>query len=121
MWQKTPGPKLTFSQAVEGASQCRIGGHDDWRLPTIKELYSLIDFSGEDIDPQARTAKGLRPFIDTDYFDFAYGNPSRGERIIDCQCVTSTQYVSTTMHGSRTMFGVNFADGRIKGYPIGPN
>jgi hypothetical protein len=33
---------------------------------------------------------------------------------------TSTLYVSTTMNGDETMFGVNFADGRIKGYPTGP-
>ena len=28
-----------------------------------------------------------------------------------------TEYVSTTMNGNPTVFGVNFADGRIKGYP----
>jgi hypothetical protein len=33
------------------------------------------------------------------------------------QFVTSTEYVSTTMNGDPTFFGVNFADGRIKGYP----
>lgn len=32
---------------------------------------------------------------------------------------SSTLYVSNTMYGRDTaMFGVNFADGRIKGYPV---
>ena len=38
---------------------------------------------------------------------------------MDSQMATSTKYVSTTMRGNETMFGVNFADGRIKGYPTG--
>ncbi|HJO09532.1 MAG TPA: DUF1566 domain-containing protein, partial [Verrucomicrobiota bacterium] len=49
MWQQNPGAKKTYQQAAAGASACRVGGHDDWRLPTIKELYSLILFNG--IDP----------------------------------------------------------------------
>ncbi|MES9856369.1 MAG: DUF1566 domain-containing protein [Sedimenticola sp.] len=35
---------------------------------------------------------------------------------MDAQWLSSTQYVSTTMNGDETLFGVNFADGRIKGY-----
>jgi hypothetical protein len=57
------------------------------------------------------------PFIDTNYFDFEYGDTNAGERVIDAQYWSSTEYVSTTMGGSATTFGVNFADGRIKGYP----
>ena len=41
----------------------------------------------------------------------------QGERAIDCQDWSATQYVGTTMNGNPTVFGVNFADGRIKGYP----
>ena len=118
MWQKGPAPKMTYQEAVAGASACRVGGHDDWRLPTIKELYSLILFSGTDPDPQSAATSSLRPFIDADHFAFEYGDASKGERIIDSQYATSTKYVSTTMHGNETMFGVNFADGRIKGYPV---
>jgi len=118
MWLEDPGAKKTCAQAEAGAARCRIGGHKDWRMPTIKELYSLILFSGTDPDPRSGSS-GQRPFIDTKVFKFSYGKSSDGDRIIDSQYATSTRYVSTTMSGNKTMFGVNFADGRIKGYPAG--
>jgi hypothetical protein len=129
MWQQSPDTdgdddieaddKLSYGDAVAGAATLSLGGYADWRLPTIKELYSLIDFNG--VDPsgyEGSNTSGLIPFIDTDYFDFAYGDTSAGERIIDSQYLSITPYVSTTMGGDETVFGVNFADGRIKGYPL---
>ena len=95
------------------------GGFNDWRVPSIKELYSLIDYRGTDPDPMAGGSSGLVPFIDDDIFEFAYGDTSTGERIIDSQWVTTTLYVSKVMDNMTAMFGVNFADGRIKGYPSG--
>jgi hypothetical protein len=118
MWQQDPGAKKTFDEAVADASKCRTGGYEDWRLPTIKELYSLIQLNGTDPDPMSRDESGLKPFIDASVFNFTYGKESDGDRIIDSQWASSTKYVSTTMGGNETMFGVNFADGRIKGYPI---
>ena len=117
MWTKDPGKKVDYEGAVQGASLCSTGGYSDWRLPNIKELYSLIQFNGIDPDPRSRDAQSLTPFIDHAVFNFKYGDPDKGERIIDAQFTSSTQYVSTTMFGDDTVFGVNFADGRIKGYP----
>ena len=119
MWQSHPGNKQTYKQASAGAGKCKTRGHNDWRLPTIKELYSLIQFSGTDPDPMGRESSQLKPFIDTKYFQFQYGNQRNGDRIIDSQWATSTLYVGEVMHGKQAMFGVNFAGGRIKGYPVG--
>jgi len=118
MWQQDPGEKMTFAQAAAGASALSLGGYSDWRLPTIKELYSLILFDGTDVSACASGTCAATPFIDTRYFNFKYGDTAAGERVIDSQFATSSKYVSTTMNGDETMFGVNFADGRIKGYGL---
>lgn len=117
MWQQDPGDKLTWNQAAAGADSFELAGYDDWRLPTIKELYSLIRFDGTDVSACVGACSAV-PFIDTDYFAFVYGDESAGERTIDAQYWSSTVYQGTAL-GSQTAFGVNFADGRIKSYPIG--
>jgi hypothetical protein len=113
-WQQTPSAKITFAEAFTIADSLILGGYDDWRVPTITELYSLMDFDGM----TNFTAETSIPYINTVYFDFSYGDESAGERLIDAQYWSSTRYVSTTTNGVDTVFGVNFADGRIKGYPV---
>ncbi|WKY46685.1 DUF1566 domain-containing protein [Eubacteriaceae bacterium ES3] len=121
MWEQ--GFSLcNFDEVQSYANACTTGGYDDWRIPTIKELYSLIDFSGNQGtgEQSAKTTpEDAVPFIDTGYFEFEY--PDDGvKRYIDAQYISATEYVSTTMNGTATFFGVNFADGRIKGYPQEP-
>ncbi len=67
MWQEIPiDTKMSWAEAMEYCENLELGGYDDWRLPTAKELFSLSDFS-----------VGW-PFIDTDYFGMpdenAYSN-----------------------------------------------
>ncbi|MDO5971227.1 DUF1566 domain-containing protein [Flavivirga aquimarina] len=107
--------KLTYDEILTVPSTVTTGGYTDWRVPSIKEQYSLIMFSGRDISSyQGTSTEGLTPFMNTDYFEFNYGDLDNNERLIDVQCATTNVYVSTEVENM--VFGVNFADGRIKGY-----
>jgi hypothetical protein len=120
MWAKAPSQPLTFAETEVYARASRLGGHADWRVPTIRELYSLIDYRGGYTGDPATS----RPYIDTATFDFAYGggtglgDAAHARRAIDVQEWSATRYVGLTMGRDATVFGVNFADGRIKGYPV---
>lgn len=81
-------------------------------------MYSLISFKVTDPDPMSPSLSGLVPFIDTNYFTFAYGQTDAGERIIDSQYASSTRYVGNDGIDGEMLFGVNFADGRIYGYGL---
>lgn len=130
MWAKSPDlngdgeikaeDKRSFANAMSGAADFDLAGYGDWRVPTIKEMYSLMDFRG--IDPSGYNSdnpSGMIPFIDRTYFDFAYGDTEAGERIIDSQMVSTNLYVGETPEREGGyLFGVNFADGRIKGYGL---
>ncbi|MBF0529212.1 MAG: DUF1566 domain-containing protein, partial [Deltaproteobacteria bacterium] len=77
-WQRSPDTdgdgaltrqdKLTWTQAQTWPAKLnfvKFGGFNDWRLPTIKELYSLFDARGTDPSGYSGTDTfGLTPFID---------------------------------------------------------
>jgi hypothetical protein len=124
-WQRSPetnsdgvlnkSDKLTLAQAQALPAQlnaANFGGYSDWRLPNIKELFSLIDFRGTDPSGASGTQQ-LTPYLDTNTFLFAYGDSAAGERTIDSQFASST-----SSHDGAKLYGVNFADGRIKGYDL---
>ena len=103
----TTTDKMSLATAKTYCSGLTTGGYT-WRLPDIKTLYSLILFSGKDASSTAACSIAGSTSCVT----------SSLTPLIDGQYATSTQYVSTTMANDATMFGVNFIDGRIKGYPI---
>lgn len=110
-WQRNPDfTRRDFHQAGTYAASLDLAGHTDWRLPTIQELASIADFAGNEHQS--------KPYLDADVFGFRYPEEKDGVRRIDGQFWSSHRYQGRTMAGDLSAFGFNFADGRIKSYPL---
>ena len=79
-----PGARRKWGDAKKAAEECRAGGFTDWRLPTIQELLSIVDY------------ERLEPSTDP---------------VFECESSwywTDTPYASSP---SDCAWGVNFGDG----------
>ncbi|MFI3266144.1 MAG: DUF1566 domain-containing protein [Rikenellaceae bacterium] len=104
-WEQTPnGGPVTWAEAQQYCEQLSLGGYGDWRLPTLKELFSISDFSAG------------WPYLDTNYFHLT----TQGRVDKDEQYWAQEKYVGETVEGrNNAAFGVNHATGHIKAYPAG--
>lgn len=54
-WSRTnvAGGRMNWAEAKKAAAAVNLGGHSDWRLPTVRELLSLVDYERSEpaIDP----------------------------------------------------------------------
>ena len=67
MWQQADsGSGMDWEDALAYAESSTFAGYDDWRLPNIKELQSIVDYTHS---PSASDEADLGPAIDTDFFE----------------------------------------------------
>lgn len=74
MWSRenVPGGRMSWAKAKEACAKLELGGFSDWRLPTIQELLTLVDYERHE------------PAINTDFF----------------ACESSWYWTSTPAHSS---------------------
>jgi hypothetical protein len=92
IWQRDGAASglLSWSDAVSYCEDLSLGGYDNWRLPTLRELSTLVD--------EATVA----PAINTTVFS----NTSYGARQPD-----KWYWASHQARGSSASWGINFDDG----------
>jgi len=83
----TPGT-YTWANAISQCENLTYAGYSDWRLPNMKELFSLIKYQGSS-----------GPYIDTSYFP----------NTVNSAYWTSTTYASNTT----SAMNVNFNYGNV--------
>lgn len=119
MWQQGHNAgRLDWYGARGACGALRLGGHADWRLPSIRELFSIADFRG---------TVGRRPYLDNVFeihepdASVLEGDPFSASHRTEMMGQTWSATLYTGDHwdrkGVEAAFFMNFLDGHIKQAP----
>ena len=118
VWQQAHNQRITQKAAASACRGLNLGGRADWRLPSIRELFSIADFRG---------SQDRRFFIDNGVFDVELPDEiSPNDRFASTHRVEMMgQTWSATIYAGKhwdrdnveAAFFFNFFDGRIKQAP----
>lgn len=100
--QEVSEASMAWEAADDYCAELTTGGRSDWRLPNIKELWSIRDFS-----------QGW-PWVDTNYF-YLVGDGAEGAQ--QHSWSSNAYLVDTELAAKDVSFIVNDWTGHIKGLP----
>jgi len=100
------GSQVTIWDFLDQLNAANFAGHNDWRIPNVKELQSIIDY-------------GTFPAVDPVFNN----NCTAGCDLAHCSCTASYYYWSSTTPASATGVAlfVDFSGGRVDGTGKGSN
>lgn len=108
IWQQVQNnTRVTLSKARHACSDLVLAGKDDWRLPTIQELFSIADMNG---------SIGTRFFLDSNIFDIRYARPE--EQYLDGQSFDEAgqTWSSSSSINGQGAYVFNFFNGDLRTY-----
>ena len=105
MWQQAETKAMRWEKALSFCEDIDLGGYQDWRLPNIRELLSLVDENGGAPSINAEFFPGCRPHTywssttHTGFPGFAWGVPFEGDRSLGASQKGRHNYVRAVRGG----------------------
>jgi hypothetical protein len=124
LWEQAHhAERLSYYSAKTACENLELGGHNNWRLPSLKELFSLADFRGSQW-------KDGHFYLDSNMFSFDYPDAVSDDDQFSTHTVqmmgqTWSSTIYTGDHWNKpnveAAFFFNFLDGHIKQAPTSNN
>ena len=100
MWQKeTVEEEMNWDDAMEYAKNLRLGGYDDWRLPTIEEFKEIIISCGCIPITIFEMEKLMIKNLENKFYHI---------------CIEKKEFLSSTYWSSKPFININFFECLIK-------
>lgn len=124
LWEQAHhAERLSYYSAKTTCESLELGGRTDWRLPTLKELFSLADFRGSQWQEKHFYLDGN--VFEFDYPDSVDDSDQSSSHTVQMMGQTWSSTIYTGDHWNNpnieAAFFFNFLDGHIKQAPTSKN
>ena len=113
MWQKDHNEtRVSYTNAESACANLTLGGFSDWRIPEVKEAFSIANFAGT-IDDSNSTSPS-NPYLFADYFDISYDVNELLTGSHTAQMMGQTWTATSRPDNININYFYNFLDGHLK-------